>query len=91
MSSLIHYRFKAGLGDWSRLSFEGHALPLYELKKQIVAAKKLNPIDQTDGGGGAGGGGRGEGAGRTLQDFELIITNGSARTQRQTQAEDERM
>jgi hypothetical protein len=73
MSSLIHYRFKAGMGEWSRLAFDGHALPLYEVKKLITTAKKLNPADQEASSGRAGG------EGKTLQDFELILTNLSAR------------
>lgn len=74
MSSVIHYRFKAGSSEWSRLAFEGHALTLGELKKHIIAQKKLNPA-QEHGGASTAGGGEAPSGGRTLQDFELVLTN----------------
>lgn len=79
MSSVIHYRFKAGSSEWARIQFEGHATTLGELKRAIADQKKLNPTQQSAmagaGGGEGEGAGRGGGGGRMLQDFELIITN----------------
>lgn len=64
MSSLVHYRFKAGgSSDWSRIQFDGHAITVGELKKAITIAKKLAPnIDDTS-------------TGKMLQDFELVLTD----------------
>ena len=80
MSSVIHYRFKAGSSEWARIAFEGHAITLGELKRAIADQKKLNPTQQSAmsgaGGGteGAASAGGGHG-GRQLQDFELLLTN----------------
>lgn len=82
MSSVIHYRFKAGSGEWSRIAFEGHALSLGELKRAIADQRKLNPQQQQAiagaGAAPAAAGaapGEGGGGGRMLQDFELILSN----------------
>lgn len=79
MSSVIHYRFKAGSSEWSRIVFEGHATTLGELKRAIAEQKKLNPTQQSamsgTGGGAEGGAPGGAHGGRMLQDFELLLTN----------------
>jgi hypothetical protein len=76
MSSVIHYRFKAGAAEWSRVSFEGHALTLGELKRAIAEQRKLTPQQQsTLAGAGAGLGEAAGGGGRMLQDFELVLMN----------------
>lgn len=40
MSSFIHYKFKSAK-DFDTYRFEGAGVPVWELKQEIVAAKKL--------------------------------------------------
>jgi hypothetical protein len=75
MSSVIHYRFKAGAAEWSRVSFEGHALTLGELKRAIAEQRKLTPQQQSTLAGAGAGLGEAAGGGRMLQDFELVLMN----------------
>jgi hypothetical protein len=42
--SLIHYKFRAAK-DFSSITFEGLSLSLFELKKEILLAKKLKGTD----------------------------------------------
>lgn len=38
--SFVHYKFKSAK-DYDTITFEGTGLPLWELKREIVQAKKL--------------------------------------------------
>lgn len=42
MSSIIHYKFKNSSGTWDSIEFEGSFISLYDLKRSIVASKKLS-------------------------------------------------
>lgn len=44
---MIHYKFKSSL-DYDTISFEGAGLPVWELKKEIVALKKLGSFHDFD-------------------------------------------
>jgi hypothetical protein len=74
MSSVIHYRFKAGSSEWSRVPFEGHAITLGELQRAIATQRKLNTQQQTSMSGAGEGGSTSHGS-RLLNDFELVLTN----------------
>ena len=45
--SSIHYKFRA-LKDYDTYSFEGAGIPVWELKQEIIAAKKLNRANDFD-------------------------------------------
>jgi hypothetical protein len=45
--SSIHYKFRA-LKDYDTYTFEGAGVPVWELKQEIIAAKKLNRANDFD-------------------------------------------
>lgn len=45
--SSIHYKFRA-LKDYDTYAFEGAGIPVWELKQEIIAAKKLNRANDFD-------------------------------------------
>ena len=45
--SSIHYKFRA-LKDYDTYTFEGAGIPVWELKQEIIAAKKLNRANDFD-------------------------------------------
>lgn len=45
--SSIHYKFRA-LKDYDTYLFEGAGVPVWELKQEIIAAKKLNRANDFD-------------------------------------------
>ena len=47
MSSLIHYKFKSAK-DYDTYRFDGAGVPVWELKAEIVNAKKLGKSNDFD-------------------------------------------
>jgi hypothetical protein len=45
--SVIHYKFKS-LKDFDTYTFEGAGVPVWELKQEIIGAKKLNRANDFD-------------------------------------------
>lgn len=45
--SSIHYKFRS-LKDYDTYTFEGAGVPVWELKQEIISAKKLNRANDFD-------------------------------------------
>lgn len=45
--SSIHYKFRS-LKDYDTYTFEGAGVPVWELKQEIISAKKLNKANDFD-------------------------------------------